>query len=266
VIPGRRCGAAALVALALVAGAAACGDDGDDVAIDRSSRRIDVYAAASLTEAFTEAAESADSRGLMRVGGDVVDPRFSFAGSGALVAQLQHGARADVIATADPASMEVLVDGGLVEDPVVFARNRLAILVAEGNPEGIAGLADLTRSDLRIVLADETVPAGRYAAEALARAGVTVEPRSRELDVKAAVARVTSGEADATVVYVTDVVAAGDRADGVDIPDEVNVSATYPIAVLKETDDREAAHAFVDWVVSGPGQAALRDHGFLAPR
>jgi molybdate transport system substrate-binding protein len=231
---------------ALVVGLAACGDD------DASAGELTVFAAASLTEAFT----SADTHGL--------DITFSFAGSGALVTQIAQGAPADVIATADLASMRTLHDAGLVEASTTFARNRLAILVAPENPHEVTGLADLADRDLKVVLPDESVPAGKYAAQALGKAGVAVSPVSKELDVKAAVAKVTRGEADATIVYVTDVTAAGDEGEGVEIPEEQNVVAEYPIAIVKATDRHAAAEAFVESAVSGKVHDALEDRGFLA--
>lgn len=190
---------------------------------------------------------------------------FSFAGSGALVAQVQEGAPADVIATADLASMQKLVDLGLVGEPVVFARNRLAILVAPGNPHDIDGLADLADPELKVVLADESVPVGRYAAGALDKAEVEVAPVSKELDVKSTAAKVTSGEADAAIVYASDVTAAGDRGEGVAIPDEHNVVAEYPVAVVWSTGNTAGAEAYIEDLVSGEGHKALRARGFLAP-
>ncbi len=216
-----------------------------------------VFAAASLTEAFTDIGTA------LGAGDPGLSVTYSFAGSGALVTQVQQGAPADVVATADTASMARLVDAGLVETPTTFARNQLQILVGPGNPLGIASLADLARPDLKVVLGDETVPAGKYAAQALQGAGVTVAPVSYEADVKAAVAKVTLGEADATIVYVTDVVAAGARGRGVAIPDAQNVVAEYPIAVVKATGNHAGAVAFVDAVVRGAGQDALRQRGFL---
>jgi molybdate transport system substrate-binding protein len=219
--------------------------------------RITVFAAASLTEPFTDAktALAASAPGL--------DIALNFAGSGALVTQIEEGAPADVVATADNASMQELVDQGLVETPVALARNRLEILVAPGNPKKISGLADLARDDVVFVTEEDSVPAGKYAAKALANAGVTARPVSKELDVKAAVAKVTGGEADATIVYVTDVKAAGAKGAGVDIPDAQNVIAEYPIAVVKATGNRAAAAAFVDAMVHGEGRRALQAHGFM---
>jgi molybdate transport system substrate-binding protein len=216
-----------------------------------------VFAAASLTEAFT------NERTTLQSERPALDVTLNFAGSGTLVTQIQQGAPADVIATADTTSMQKLVDAGLVETPTVFAHNKLAIIVAAGNPKSIHTLADLAGPDVTLVLADPSVPAGRYAAQILTKADVTVEPKSLETDVNAAVARVTSGEADAAIVYVTDVQAAGTAATGVDIPDSQNVVADYPIAIIKATVHHDAAAAFVDAITSGSGQNALRSSGFL---
>ena len=218
---------------------------------------VTVFAAASLTAAFTDVGTA------LGAGNPGLSVTYSFAGSGALVTQVQQGAPADVVATADTASMARLVDAGLVETPTTFARNQLQILVAPGNPLGVASLADLARPGLKVVLGDETVPAGKYAAQGLQAAGVTVAPVSKEADVKAAVAKVTLGEADATIVYVTDVIAAGAKGQGVAIPDAQNVVAEYPIAVVKATGNHAGAVAFVDAVVTGAGQDALRQRGFL---
>jgi molybdate transport system substrate-binding protein len=216
-----------------------------------------VFAAASLTEAFghEKAALESEQPGL--------SVTLDFAGSGTLVTQIQQGAPADVIATADMASMQKLVDGGLVETPIVFAHNRLEIIVAAGNPKGVHSLADLARADVTVVLADPSVPAGKYAAQTLTRADVTVAPKSLETDVKSAVARVTTGEADASIVYVTDVKAAGSKASGVAIPDSQNVVADYPIAIVKATTHHDAATAFVEAVIHGSGQEELRTSGFV---
>jgi molybdate transport system substrate-binding protein len=256
------------LSLVVAVGIAACGDDAGSasgasgptttVGGDQPEVRghLTVFAAASLTDPFDDAQPALEAHhpGLHLT--------FSFAGSGALVTQIQQGAPADVVATADLSSMEALRDAGLVEAPVTFARNSLEILVAPGNPHHITGLADLAGSDLEVVLADDTVPAGKYAAQALRAAGVTVRPVSKEVDVRAAVAKVTSGEADATIVYVTDVTAAGRRGQGVLIPADQNVVAEYPIAVVRASPHHDAAEAFVDAAVSGDVSAALERRGF----
>lgn len=223
------------------------------------SGRLTVFAAASLTEAFD------DEQAALKADFPDLSITFSFAGSGALVTQIQQGAPADVVATADAASMDRLTAGGLVEAPTTLARNTLELLVGPGNPKGVRALADLSRPDLKVVLEDESVPAGRYAAQVLQTAGVMVKPVSKEADVKAAVAKVSSGEADAAIVYATDVAAAGAKGQGVEIPAEQNVVAEYPVAIVKATSNRDAASAFVAALVAGSGQAALRRHGFLPP-
>jgi molybdate transport system substrate-binding protein len=250
-----RRGRAGPVVLVLLA---ACSSGGHArLPVARARGAVTVLAAASLTEAFT------DVQAVLRSSAPGLAVTYSFGGSGALVAQIQQGAPADVVATADTATMQRLVDARVVEAPVTFARNRLEILVAPGNPKRVAGLADLSRSDLKVVLADDTVPAGRYAAQALQMAGTTLKPASKEVDVKAAVAKVTLGEADATVVYATDVLAAGAKGQGVEIPPSANVVADYPIAVVKSTKNPAAAAAFVDAVVGGAGQDVLRHRAFL---
>lgn len=251
----------------LLLGAAACGDDGTPAArsttttteVPRIPGDLTVFAAASLTEAFT------DAQAVLEDEIDGLDLTFSFAGSGALVTQVEQGAPADVLATADTKSIQTLVDRGIVGATTIFARNELQILVEPGNPKGITGLADLARSDLKVVLADETVPAGKYAAEALGKAGVTVKPVSKELDVKATAAKVTSGEADAAIVYVTDVRAVGAKGEGVEIPAEHNVIAEYPVAIVQSTGNIPGAEAYVQDLVSGETQKALRARGFLPP-
>ena len=237
----RRAAAFVLVTLALVS----CSKG-------TTRRAVTVFAAASLTEAFNDEKVSD------------LSITYSFAGSDALVTQIQNGAPADVIATASDATMKTLVDAGLVETPRTFARNQLEILVQPDNPKHIATIADLARPDVTFVTEADTVPAGKYTAQLLQMAGVTAHPASEETDVKTAVARVTSGEADATVVYTTDVLAAGTKGQGVEIPAAQNVLASYPIAIVKGTKNHAAADAFVTAILSADGQADLERHGFLA--
>ncbi|HVF13728.1 MAG TPA: molybdate ABC transporter substrate-binding protein [Acidimicrobiales bacterium] len=246
------------LAFAAVLSSAACGSDGRSAATSaQPSGSLTVFAAASLTEAFNDHAAT------LEASHPKLAIKFSFAGSGGLVTQVEQGAPADVIATADAASMKRLTDAWLVEAPTTFARNKLEILVAPGNPLAITGLADLARDDVKLVLGDESVPVGRFSAQALRAAGVTTNPVSREGDVKAVVAKVTLGEADVAIVYATDVIAAGAKGQGVVIPDDQNVIAHYPIAIVKTTGNRSAAAAFVEEMVRGRGQDALRGRGFL---
>lgn len=218
----------------------------------KDDARITVFAAASLTDAVGDLAGRLDD----------LDVTSSFAGSQAVVQQVLQGGPADVVATADERTMRQLVDAGRVERPRVFAHNALVIAVEPGNPAGVDELADLARPDLAVVLAQPSVPAGRYAADALAAAGVTVRARSLELDVRAALAKVVNGEADAAVVYASDVRATGSKAEAVPIQ---GVSATYEVAVVRDSGHRRAAGAFVAALLGPPGRAVLRDRGFGLP-
>ena len=253
-VGGWRTGRVGTVSLVLLAACSGAREVRPPAAGPRGP--VTVFAAASLTEAFNDVRES------LRSSTPGLSVTFSYGGSAALVRQIQQGAPADVVATADSGTMEQLTDAGLVETPVTFARNRLEILVARGNPKTVTRLADLARPDLKVVLADDSVPAGKYAAQALQAAGAKVKPVSKEADVKAAVAKVTLGEADAAIVYATDVLAAGTKGQGVEIPPSANVVAEYPVAVMKSTKNLAAARAFVDALLDGAGQDALRQRGF----
>jgi molybdate transport system substrate-binding protein len=218
-----------------------------------------VFAAASLSGAFDAAKQP-----FIRTQPGV-SVTYDFAGSNALVAQIEQGADADVFASADSANMQKLAAGGLVDTPVTFARNKLEIAVAPGNRANITSLADLTKPGVRVVLGATGVPAGDYTRQVLAARSLALTPRSLETDVKSALAKVTSGEADATVVYVTDVAAAGSKVTGVTIPDADQPVIAYPIAVVRTTKHRAAARAFVDSAVSGEIQKTLEAAGFLPP-
>src|SRR5438132_3744089 len=221
---------------------------------------LDVFAAASLTGAFTNAKTTLASAN------PGLNLTFNFAGSNALVAQITQGAPADVFASADTMNMQKLVGAGMVDAPVTFVRNKLEIAVAAGNPKHITGLADLAKPGMSVVLEAIGVPAGDYTRQVLAAKTITVMPKSLETDVKSALAKVTSGEADATVVYVTDVSAGGPKVAGVTVPDADQPAIEYPIAVVKATKNRAAAEAFVSSAVSGDVQKALEDAGFLPPK
>ena len=221
---------------------------------------ITVFAAASLTEAFRSIGKDFEAAH----SGTKIE--FNFAGSSTLVRQITEGAPADVFASADEQNMEKAVAAGEIAGAAqVFARNRLAIIVPKGNPKQVTSLADLGRPGMTITLAAPAVPVGRYAAEAFAKAGVPVPTGSNEADVKAVVTRVAMGEADAGVVYTTDVAAGGNTVEGVTIPDAHNVVARYPIASLKRAPNQAGAQAFVAYVLSPDGRRALTAAGFLAP-
>ena len=209
---------------------------------------LTVFAAASLQPPFDKIARQAK-----------VDARFNYAGTQTLTAQLTQGAQADVFASADTAHMKTVQDAGLLASPTkIFAHNRLEIAVEKGNPKGIHTLADLARPGLVVVLADPSVPAGKYAQQALAKAKVTVHPASLEPQVTGVLSKVSLGEADAGIVYVSDIVTSG-KVDGVEVPDDDNVVADYSIASLSR---RSAADQFIAFVLSSQGQAILVNAGF----
>ena len=225
---------------------------------------ITVVAAASLTGAFT------------KIGADFeqatpsVTVRFSFGPSDGLATQILEGAPADVFAPASPKYMDQVRSGGPgVTDQAEFARNTLAVIVPSDNPAHVGSLDDLARPGVKLVLAAVGVPAGDYAREILANAsiqkGALANVVSNEEDVKGVVQKVLLGEADAGIVYRTDVTPdISARVREISIPNGVNVIATYPIAVLNGSDHAPAAEAFVRFV-TGPGQATLRTFGFLPP-
>jgi len=188
-----------------------------------------------------------------------VDVTFNFAGSSELAAQIGAGAPADVFAAADASTMDRVLRGRSGIAPVTFARNSMQIIVATGNPRGISGLGDLARPDVSTVLCDPAVPCGRYARAILDAAGIGSIPRSLESNVTAVVSKVILGEADAGVVYATDVVAAAGSAEGIDIAAEENVTVDLQIAALTSG---ATARAFLAFVLSEAGREILVRHGF----
>jgi molybdate transport system substrate-binding protein len=227
---------------------------------EKPSGEVTVFAAASLTESFNAMAKQFEKRY------PDASVRFNFDSSSNLAAQIQHGAPADAFASADEANLQKVVDSGdVTATPAVFARNRLEIAVEKGNPKKVKGLTDLDRSGLVVVLCADAVPCGKYAAEAFANAGVTVSPASKEENAKATVSKVSLGEADAGVVYVTDVKATKGEVSGVNIPDRQNVIAAYPIATVNDSENSATAKAWVQFVRSKPAQSTLRRFGFLPP-
>jgi molybdate transport system substrate-binding protein len=233
--------------------------------------KITVYAASSLTDAFKEEAIA------FQAAHPGVSVEFNFAGSPTLRTQLEQGATADLLATADTANMQTAVDQKLVNDlGSQFVKNRLAIIVPKSNPGGVTGPADLAKPGLKLVLALSTVPVGKYAHDALTKmaadpsfgAGfdtkVLANLVSEEPNVKAIVTKIQLGEADAGIVYVTDVTP-GIAADVkvIDIPDAYNVIASYPIAVTKGASQPKIAQAFIDYLLSAEGQATLKKYGFI---
>ncbi|GLW75976.1 molybdate ABC transporter substrate-binding protein [Actinokineospora globicatena] len=219
-------------------------------------RTVTVFAAASLTEAFTTLGKEFETAN------PGVQVAFNFAGSSALAQQINQGAPADVFASAAPANMQQVGDA---KEPVTFAKNQLEIAVPKGNPGKVTGLANFADESLDIALCAEQVPCGAAAKKALAAAGITAKPDTLEQDVKAALTKVRLGEVDAALVYRTDVKAAGAEVEGIDFPEAAKAVNDYPIAVLGKAPNSAQAKAFVDFVRSDRGKAVLAEAGFSAP-
>ncbi|MFC8359422.1 molybdate ABC transporter substrate-binding protein [Streptomyces griseorubiginosus] len=261
--------AAALGAAALLALSACSSSDDSGSAKSGSGKSgsgpkvsgdITVFAAASLKESFTRLGKDFEKA---HPGTKVT---FSFGGSDSLAASITGGAPADVFASASPKTMKVVTDAkDNAGAPATFVRNQLEIATLPGNPDKIASLKDLTDKDLKVVLCDKTVPCGAAAEKALTASKLRLTPVSYEEDVKSALNKVVLKEADAAVVYRTDVRAAGDKVEGVEFPESADAVNAYPITLLKESKNTETAKAFIALVRSAEGQKVLTAAGFLQP-
>lgn len=221
------------------------------------ANRVTIFAAASLTNAFEELAHAFERQHPESA------TRLHFAGTTRLVMQLREGAPADVFASADAVQMQrVLADNPKARQPQTFASNKLVIITAKDNPHGIASLADLQEPGVATLLCGPDVPAGRYAREAMQKAGVTVTSKSDEPSVRAVLSKVQLGLVDAGIVYATD---ANDDVHTIVIPADQNVTATYPIVALETGNQEAAGAAFVAFVMSEEGQRILASHGFAKP-
>lgn len=243
-----------LLVLACATVLAACGSVGGD-----GSRRLTVFAAASLGPTFTELAERFERE---HEGVDVV---LALGGSSDLAAQIIEGAPADVFAAADERTMRTVTDAGEAPDPAVFATNTLQVVTPPGDPEGIVSIRDLARPGLEVVLCAPQVPCGAASRTLLDGAGLVVAPVSEEQSVTDVLGKVTSGEADAGLVYVTDVRTAGDAVRGVEVPESAATPNRYPIAVLRDADEAGLAGEFVAFVTGDTGRTVLAEAGFEVP-
>ena len=240
-----------------------------EAAFPAEGGELTVFAAASLTDAFAAIEQE------LEAANPNLSITYNFGGSQALMTQLEEGAQADVFASANVAQMDAAIAAGLVAGaPLPFTHNRLAVVTPADNPADIQSAADLGKDGVLLVLAQPEVPAGRYARESVCLmatdtatygAGfierVAANVVSEEEDVRDVLAKVALGEADAGIVYVSDAVAAGDQVHVVDIPDEVNVIATYPVAILAGGDEA-LGPAFVSYLLGDEGQATLERYGF----
>jgi molybdate transport system substrate-binding protein len=221
---------------------------------------ITVFAAASLKNTFTELGTQFEEA---NPGAEV---NFNFAGSSDLVTQITQGAPADVFASADEKNMTKAVDAGAVAgDPVDFATNTLTIVTPPDNPKAIASFADLAKPEVSVVVCAPQVPCGSATEKVEQETGVTLTPVSEESAVTDVLGKITSGQADAGLVYVTDAKGAGDKVTAIPFPESDGAVNTYPIAVLEESANAATAQKFVDLVTGPDGLAALSEAGFAAP-
>lgn len=249
----RRSLGAASLALALALGGCSSGSDED-------GRRLTVFAAASLTSTFTDLAEQFEQQH------EGVEVTLSFGGSSDLAAQIVEGAPADVFAAADERTMGTVTQADAAQgDPVVFATNTLQIVTPPRNPARVESLADLADPDVVVVLCAPQVPCGSATTSLLGEAGVEVSPVSEEQSVADVLGKVASGEADAGLVYVTDVKGAGDAVTGVEVPAAAAVVNRYPIVALRDAEQSGLAGEFIDFVKGSAGREALTAAGFGTP-
>ena len=251
----RRLSVALLAVPVLVLAGCGSGGSGSD-----QEKTLNVFAAASLNKTFTDIGKQFETD----------NPnwkvKFNFAGSSDLVTQLTQGAKADVFASADTKNMDKAAHGGLLAgDPVNSASNTLLIVTAPGNPRGVASFADLNKPGLTVVVCAPQVPCGSATEKVEKAMHVTLNPVSEESSVTDVLAKVTSGQADAGVVYVTDGIGAGDKVATVEFPEASVAVNTYPIAELKSAADADAAKKFIALVTGEAGQKILSQAGFAKP-
>lgn len=268
-------GAAAVAAVAVAVALAGCNSSGSksgssgagSTATNTSSSggssgvsgTITVFAAASLTEAFTTLGKQFEAA---HPGTTV---KFNFGGSSTLAEQINQGAPADVFASAAPKNMQQVTTTGGANQPTNFASNSLEIAVPPSNPAHITQLSDLAKSGVKVALCDPAVPCGAVAVTVFGKAKLTVKPVTLEQDVKSTLSKVELNEVDAGLVYVSDVKSAGTKVTGIEIPSDVNARTEYPIATLKHAPNAAGAQAFLAYVLSSAGTAALSADGFQGP-
>ena len=258
--------------LAVLAGASAlalaltgCGSSGDTAEGDDEgasggeSTTLTVFAAASLTDTYEQLAETFSEQH------EGVDVQFSFAGSSDLVTQIEEGAPADVIATADERTMQQLVDADGVEgEPQIFVSNTLVIAVPTGNPAGVEDLASLENPDLDVVVCAPQVPCGAATETVEEAGGITLTPVSEEPAVTDVLGKVANGQADAGLVYRTDA-AGSEDVDTIEFDESEEAINLYPIAPVKDAENAELAQEFVDFILSDEARTVFDEAGFAAP-
>jgi molybdate transport system substrate-binding protein len=261
----RRPLALAVAAFTAVTVLSACGSsDSADAGSGGSAGsalkgEITVFAAASLTGSFTEIGEKFEAA---HPGTKV---NFSFGPSSGLATQIVAGSPADVFAAASVKNMDAVVAAKAADSTAVFAKNVMEIAVPPANPASVSALADLAKPGVKVALCAAEVPCGVGARAVFSNAKLTVRPVTEEVDVKATLTKVQLGEVDAGVVYLTDVLAAGDKVTGIQIPADVNASTSYPISALTGSTNSALARAYVDYVRSPVGAQTLAAAGFQKP-
>jgi molybdate transport system substrate-binding protein len=249
-----------VVAVLTVAGVGASGCTASGGDHHSTVKVVTVFAAASLRSAFAEIRRRYQDENP----GSAIE--FNFAGSSDLITQLTQGAKADVFASADTRNMDKAAGAGLLAaNPVNFASNTLVIVVQPGNPKHIATFADLARGGLAVVVCAAPVPCGGATQKVVEQSGARLNPVSEEMSVTDVLNKVTSGQADAGLVYRTDAMSAGSKVATVEFPEAAGAVNSYPIAVLKTAADAAAARRFVELVTSDAGQKILRQAGFAKP-
>ena len=250
--------AAGLVAVA-VAGCSSSSSSTPGAGGSSSTGTITVFAAASLTESFTQIGKQFESAHP----GDTV--KFSFGPSSGLATQITSGAPADVFASASPTNMQDVVSAGDASNPQNFAKNTMEVAVPPDNPAKVTSVTDLAKKSVKVALCQPQVPCGKVAAQVFTNAGITVKPVTLQPDVKSVLTQVETSNVDAGMVYVTDVMAAGSKVKGVAVPATDNASTLYPIAAVTSSKEKSIADAFVAYVLSPAGQSVLTAAGFKSP-
>lgn len=245
-----------IAALAPLIFATACSSASES----QAQTTLEVYAASSLATPFAAAGLAYEKEH------PHVKVKFNLGASSDLARFVQEGAPADVFASADISNMDKVESQDLLDSQsVIFATNYLEIIVEKGNPLNITSLQDLTQPDLIFVTTDPEVPIGKYTAEVLDKAGVTITPDSFESNVKGIMLKVASGEADAGIVYHSEVIASDGQVQGIEIPSQFNIVAEYPIGIIENSPNKKDARHFIDYLLSPEGQALLIKYGFTTP-
>ena len=252
---------AVIAAVLAAAAAAGCSSSTSSPSAGSSpaTGTITVFAAASLTESFTQLGKQFEAAHP----GDTV--KFSFGPSSGLATQITSGAPADVFASAAPGNMDDVVNAGDAASPQNFAKNTMEVATPPDNPGNVESVKDLADDSVKVALCQPQVPCGAVAAEVFKNAGITVKPVTLQPDVKSVLTQVETGNVDAGMVYVTDVQAAGSKVNGVTIPASDNASTLYPIATINSSKHKSIAQAFMNYVLSPAGQQVLKAAGFESP-